>query len=129
MKSEMIEPLRATPLDGLEICIGCWKQWMSADHDRDLGAKTMSGMQGDGAYGSGMDIYDQQQVRDLEVGAETDAQIDSLKLIHKWAIYKLTSTACPWNYPNADILIIGLEAKESLRNILKNKAVTASLFD
>jgi hypothetical protein len=129
MKLEMVAVNRITAPDGLEICLDCWKQWMSADYDRDLGAKTMSGMRGDGAYGNGMDIYDQQQARDLEMGGATDAMIDSLKLIHKWAIYKLTSTACVWNFPRADILVIGPDAKDSLRDKLKNNCCTSVLFD
>jgi hypothetical protein len=115
--------------DGLEICLECWKQYMHSDGDRDLGAKTMSGLKGDDSYGNGMDIYDQQQASDLKVGAATDAMIDSLSELHKCAIYKLTSTACAWKYPLADILKVGTEAKDSLRGKLKNNCCTSVLFD
>jgi hypothetical protein len=129
MKAEVVTMDRVNTPDGLEICLECWKQYMHSDSDRDLGAKTMSGLKGDDSYGNGMDIYDQQQASDLKVGAATDAMIDSLSELHRWAIYKLTSTACAWKYPLADILKVGLAAKKSLRCKLKNNCCTSVLFD
>jgi hypothetical protein len=129
IKSELQPIDRIASPDGLEICLECWKQYMHSDGDRDLGAKTMSGLKGDDSYGSGMDVYDQQQASDLKVGAATDAMIDSLSELHRWAIYKLTSTACAWKYPLADILKVGTEAKKSLCEKLKNNCCTSVLFD
>ena len=35
-----------TKLDGLELCLECWKEWMAGDPDRDLGMKTTRGLAG-----------------------------------------------------------------------------------
>jgi len=129
IKSKVVQSDLLNTPDGLKICLECWKQYMHSDGDRDLGAKTMSGLKGDDSYGNGMDIYDQQQASDLKVGAATDAMIDSLSKLHRWAIYKLTSTACAKEYPLANILTVGPDAKESLRHKLKNNCCTSFLFD
>jgi hypothetical protein len=129
MKSETVVMDRVNTPDGLEICLECWKQYMHSDGDRDLGAKTMSGLKGDDSYGNGMDVYDQQQASDLKVGAATDAMIDSLPLRYKWAIYKLTSIGYSYDYHQFNILTLGPAAKESLRDKLKNNCCTSVLFD
>jgi hypothetical protein len=129
MKAEMVEMDRVNTPDGLEICLECWKQYMHSDGDRDLGAKTMSGLKGDDSYSNGMDIYDQQQASDLKVGAATDAMIDSLPLRYKWAIYKLTSIGYSYDYPQDDILFVGPAAKQLLSDKLKNNCCTSVLFD
>jgi hypothetical protein len=128
-KAEVIAMDRVNTPDGLEICLDCWKQYMHSDGDRDLGAKTMSGLKGDDSYGNGMDIYDQQQASDLKVGAATDAMIDSLPLRYKWAIYKLTSIGYSYDYPHGDVLLVGPAAKEALRDKLRNNCCTSVLFD
>lgn len=118
-----------TKPDGFDQCIACWKDWLAADADRDLGARTMAGLVGDSdGYGSCMTVYDAQQKADFEIGAATDVMIDSLKLIHVWAIYKMSSVANPWRFPNADILVVGPLAREALIQKLRNNCCTGRLF-
>lgn len=124
------EPLEVGPWeppDALQTCLDCWKIYMHGDPDRDLGAKTMKGLVGE-ADAYGVDPSEAQQARDLRYGAATDACIDSLKRIHAWAIYEMCSIAYPWNYPNADILIVGPEAMAELTLKLKANVATGILF-
>lgn len=113
--------------DGLEICLDCWKSWMAGDADRDLGAKTMSGLVGDGD-GRGPDMHEAQQASDNRIAAATDAMIDSMKLIHRWAIYKSCSMATPWRFDNADFLTVAETARIDLQQKLKRNSCTGILF-
>jgi len=60
--------------------------------------------------------------------AATDAMIDSLKRIHIWAIYKMCSMATPWNYPHADFMVVGEEARAELQRKLRGNVCTSILF-
>jgi hypothetical protein len=100
---------------------------MAGDADRDLGAKTMRGLVGDGD-GRGPDLHEAQQASDNRIGAATDAMIDSLIPIHIWAIYKSCSMANPWQFPNADYIQVTQEAQNDLIKKLKNNICTAVLF-
>lgn len=112
--------------DGVSYCLSCWKSWMQQKGDRDLGAKTMRGLQGEGdGYGE-TSVHDAQQANDNRVGAATDAAIDSLKNLHKWAIYNMCSIASPWRY-TADILHIGPVAMDALKAKLKDNCCTGAL--
>jgi hypothetical protein len=115
--------------DGVSYCLECWKDWMHADADRDLGASTMRGLVGDSdGYGSDSNVYDDQQRADMEIGAATDAMIESLKTLHIWAIYKMCGIATAWRYQNADLLLVGPEARNELERKLRNNCCTARLF-
>jgi hypothetical protein len=111
----------------LDECLACWKGWMHGDADRDLGAKPMGGLVGD-ADGHGVDMYEQQQARDTRIAIATDAMIESMQRLHIWAIYKLCSLATPWNFPNADLLSVGEEARQVLVEKLKKNVCTSVLF-
>lgn len=114
-------------LDGVERCLSCWKSWIEQKGDRDLGAKTMRGLQGDGdGYGE-TSVHDAQLANDNRIGAATDAAIDSLGRLHKWAIYKMCSIASPWRYPNADIMVCGPAAMDELKAKLKENCCTGAL--
>lgn len=113
--------------DGLEICLACWKDWMTGDQDRDLGVKTMPGMSGEEGIGE-VDLHEAQQEADNRIGAATDAMINSLPRIQISAIYRSCGIATMWQFPNADILTVAAEAKEELSKKLKNNVCTARLF-
>ncbi len=113
--------------DALDMCLDCWKVWMTDDPDRDLGVKNLRLLVGN-SDGHGSDPDEAQHARDSRIGAATDAMIDSLTQIHRWAVYKLCSIATPWRFPNADILIVGPEALASLRIKLKNNVCTGVMF-
>lgn len=112
--------------DGLELCLACWKNWMTGDQDTDLGMKTMRGLSGEGQ--AGPDIYEAQQEADQRIGAATDAMINSLSRIHAWSIYRSCSIASVWRFPNANFLEVAAEAKELLIDKLKKNVCTATLF-
>ncbi len=126
VKSEVARDTINRP-DGLEICLDCWKMYMHSDPDRDMGIKTMSGLTSD-TDSYGIDESEAQQSRDMRIGAATDAQIRSLKMLHTWAIHKMCSLAYPCKFPQADILIIGPEAVAELKIKLKNNVATGILF-
>jgi hypothetical protein len=127
MKAEVVGMDRVNTPDGLEICLECWKQYIQLTKDNDLTITTMPGMVSDDTYG--LDMYEQQQLRDMETGAATDAMIDSLSKLHKWAIYKLTSMAYVAGPIGAEITIHGPVAKELLKIKLKNNCCTSILFN
>lgn len=113
--------------DALDVCLDCWKTWMHGDPDRNLSAKTMSGLTGYGD-GHGISADEAQQVRDNQIGAATDAMIDSLRHIHRWAIYTSCSMTTTWKFPRADLATVAEEAKKELQNKLKNNCCTSVLF-
>ncbi|MES2787638.1 MAG: hypothetical protein V4684_19385 [Pseudomonadota bacterium] len=116
-----------TPPAPLDECLACWKAWMHGDADRDLGAKPMGGLVGD-TDGHGVDVHEQQQARDTRIAVATDAMIESMQRIHVWAIYRMCSLDTPWRFPNADLMIIGDEARQALTVKLKKNVCTSVLF-
>lgn len=126
VRRDEVRPTTFAKPDGLDLCLACWKDWMTGDQDTDLGVKTMRGLAGEGE--SGPDIYEAQQVADQRIGAATDAMINSLDRIHAWAIYRSCSLASVWRFPNADFLAVAAEAKRQLTEKLKKNVCTATLF-
>jgi hypothetical protein len=112
--------------DGLDTCLACWKSWMASDPDRDLGVKTMGCLVGEGV--DLQDIYEAQQAEDNRIGAATDAMINSLDRLHRWAIYRACSIASVWNFPHADVIEVFSEAKNALSSKLKKNICTSVLF-
>lgn len=113
--------------DPLDFCLDCWHNWMAGDSDKDLGAKTMRMLSGN-ADAYGRDPAEQQQQRDNEIGAATDAMIDSLSMLHRWAIYKLCGLSTVWDFPRADLLTVGPAARVALAEKLKRNVCTGVLF-
>jgi hypothetical protein len=116
-----------TAPDPLDLCLELWKMWMAGDADRDLGAKTMRGLSGEGD-GHGSDLYEAQQANDMRIAQATDAMIDSLERIHIWAIYTLCSQATPWKFPNAVFAEVATKACEELTTKLRCNICTGVLF-
>ncbi|WGG51815.1 hypothetical protein [Rugamonas sp. DEMB1] len=114
-----------TAPDPLELCLELWKAWMGSDSDRDMGVKTMGGLAGDGG---GYDIHEAQHASDNRIAAATDAMIDSLKTVHRWAIYASCGVGTPWRFAGADLALVSLEAKAELGVKLKKNICTATLF-
>jgi hypothetical protein len=124
-REEVVKPAFSKP-DGLELCLACWKDWMTCDQDNDMGMKTMKGLSSDDT--TGLDRHEAQQAADQRIGAATDAMVNSLDRIHVWAIYRACSLASVWKFPNADLLDTIAEAKEQLTEKLKRNVCTATLF-
>jgi len=109
--------------DALDVCLACWRSWMCGDSDKDLGVKTMRANSA-----AGMSSEEMQQANDSRIGAATDAMIDGLTRIHSWAIYRSCSMATPWGFPNADLAMVMVDAREALTQKLKNNSCTSVLF-
>ncbi|SEN31541.1 hypothetical protein SAMN05428959_1011141 [Duganella sp. CF517] len=92
-----------TKPDPVDLCLELWKNWMVGDSDRDLGAKTMRGMCGEGDA-HGVDLYEAQQANDIRIAQATNAAIDSMPRLHVWAIYRACSLASVWRFPNASLV-------------------------
>lgn len=129
VRREDVRPVSFVKPDGLDLCLACWKDWMTGDQDNDLGMKTMRGLAGEqGEEDAGPDVYEAQQVADQRVGAATDAMINSLSRLHVWAIYRSCSIASVWKFPNADFTTIAAEARDELTKKLRRNICTATLF-
>jgi hypothetical protein len=115
--------------DGLNVCLGCWKDFMLSD-DRDLSASCMKLRNGaeENAVGFETDVYAEQRKADMKIGEATDAMIDSLRHVHRWAIYKKCGISTVWNFPSADFIQMLIDAEEELTKKLKINIATANLF-
>ncbi len=116
-----------TTPDPVDLCLEIWKNWMAGDSDRDLGAKTMRGLVGEGD-GHGYDIHEAQQASDIKVAMATDAMISSLSRLHVWTIYRSCSLASVWNFPNAALVDVAAEARNWLTIKLRSNICTSLLF-
>lgn len=113
--------------DPVDLCLEIWKSWMTGDSDRDLGAKTMRGLTGDGD-GHGLDLHEAQQASDIKIAQATDAMISSLSRMHVWALYRAWGLATVWNFPNASLIDVASQARAELAAKLKKNICTALLF-
>jgi hypothetical protein len=87
----------------------------------------MGGLAGD-ADGHGVDLHEAQHTHDMQIGAATDAMIDSLDRIHVWAIYANCRIATAWRFPHADLVVTAAEARAELVLKLKKNECTRNLF-
>lgn len=116
-----------TKPDPVDLCLELWKNWMAGDSDRDLGAKTMRGLSGEGD-GHGVDLHEAQQANDIRIAQATNAAIDSMQRMHVWAIYRACSLASVWRFPNASLMDVAAEARAELAGKLRKNICTALLF-
>jgi hypothetical protein len=124
------EKIQATPLD---ICLSHWMSWMHRD-DRDLGAKSQGCIKGD----ESAEGYDTNAAADAaemrmvcEIGAATDAMIDSLERHLKECIYRrcgLVALHAVWRFPNLKLFDTLPLAEQELIEKLKKNIATRSFF-
>lgn len=113
--------------DPLEYCLSCWTTAMHNDPDRDVGMQTMRLPSGESdAYGR--DPSEADLAREIEIGTATGAMIDSLPRIQWWAIRRLCGLTSVWNFPNADLLVVGPQAQAALTEKLRGNVVTRVFF-
>ncbi|MCE3605837.1 hypothetical protein LXA47_19840 [Massilia sp. P8910] len=113
--------------DGLDLCLSCWKEWMSRD-DTDLGVKSQSTLRGDGdGYGT---ADTSQARRDNEIAEATDAMVRSLKSSHQWAIRRKCgiTRGNVWNFPRLDYLNEVQDACAELEKKLRANVATRLLW-
>lgn len=130
VEREIAPVLRVDPWtkpDPVDLCLELWKNWMAGDSDRDLGAKTMRGLSGEGD-GHGIDLHEAQQANDIRIAQATNAAIDSMQRLHVWAIYRACSLATVWRFPNASLMDVAAEARAELAVKLRKNICTALLF-
>jgi hypothetical protein len=126
-RAPRIEKPSIPPQDPLELCLSIWAEWMHRKADKDLEAKTMRTLKGDGdAYGKDASELDEQ--RDIKIAEAVDATVASLPRIHQWAISKSQNLARVWNFPHAAYVDVLESAQENLRNKLRNNICTGVLF-
>jgi len=111
----------------VDYCLAAWKDWMSTGGERNLGARIMGGLVGE-SDGHGCDVHEAQRSHDMQVGAATDAMINSLQRMHVWAIYRSCSIATAWRFANADWAATANEARIELTEKLKKNECTRNLF-
>ena len=127
VKKQDVKPdswVRPEPLD---YCLMLWKEWMGKGGHRSVGSLVMGGLAGD-ADGHGGDLHEAQHRQDMEIGAATNAMIDSLDRIHVWAIYASCGISTSWRYPNADLAIAASDARSSLEIKLRANGCTSNLY-
>lgn len=118
--------------DGLNTCLECWKNWMLGD-DRDLSASRMLMRGGSDdadaqARGYENDVYAEQRKADCIVGEATNAMIDSLRQVHRWAMHKKCGIVTVWNFPGVDFMATVADAEFELEKKLRNNIATATQF-
>lgn len=113
--------------DPIDYCLAMWGSWMATGGQRNLGARIMGGLVGE-SDGHGSDINEEQHSHDMQVGAATDAMIDGLSVMHRWAIYRACGVATQWRYPNADLALTLIDAREQLAVALKKNECTRNFF-
>lgn len=124
VKKEEVKFESWIPQDGLTYCLDCWRSYMSRN-DADLGA---SRMKLTGAAADQPDVHERQYLADLKIGAATDAMIDSLKPVHRWAIYRVCRVTTQWNFPSANFPDTLRAAEDSLREKLQKNIETRTYF-
>lgn len=113
--------------DPVDYCLAAWKDWMGSGGQRNLGARIMGGLVGE-LDGHGADVHEAQHSYDMQVGAATDAMIDSLPRLHTWAIYASCRIATAWRFPNAELITTAADARAALAEKLKKNECTRNLF-
>jgi hypothetical protein len=124
------EKLQESPLD---ICLGHWMTWMHRD-DRDLGAKSQGCIKGEDSQ----EGYDTNAAADAaemrmvcEIGAATDAMVDSLDRHFKECIYRrcgLVAKHAVWRFKNINIFDTLPLAEQELAEKLKKNIATRAFF-
>ncbi len=127
VKKQDVKPdswVRPEPLD---YCLTLWKEWMGKGGHRSVGSLVMGGLAGD-ADGHGGDLHEAQHTHDMQIGAATDAMIDSLPRVHIWAIYASCRISTAWRFPHLDLAIAAVAARDELVLKLKKNECTRNLF-
>jgi hypothetical protein len=126
-KGEATAAKLVATMDGLELCLACWKDWMGRN-DTDLGVKSQSTLMADSDGYGGNDTS--QMRRDNEIAEATDAMIRSLQRSHQWAIRIQMGVAGMkvWTFRHLDYIAEAELARGALETLLKKNIATRLLF-
>jgi hypothetical protein len=122
-REEVARPAFDKP-DPYALLMACWVDYMRTD-DRDLGA---GGMMLKGEFADYQDVNDAQRAADMRIGEAVGAMVDSLTVLHRWAIYKSQRIAAVWRFANADYETVLLEARDELEKKLRVNVATRLYF-
>jgi hypothetical protein len=64
----------------------------------------------------------------MKMGETVNAMVDSLPMLHRWAIYKSQGIATAWRFPNADYGNTLTAAREALEEKLRKNIATRIHF-
>jgi len=73
-------------------------------------------------------VHDAQRAADLKIGEAVGAMVDSLVMLHRWAIYKSQGIATAWRFPNADFGATLAAARDELEQKLRKNVATRLYF-
>jgi hypothetical protein len=93
--------------------------------DRDLGA---GGMKLAGDAGPDVNVHDAQRAADIKIGEAVNAMVESLVVLHQWAIYKSKGIATAWRFQNADFGATLAAARDDLEQKLRKNVATRLYF-
>lgn len=138
VKAIQIKPLSVdpwSPPDPLDVCLECWKIWMTRN-DGDLGTQRQKLLTSDdGENEEERTKRDAESIAaaakqrwDNEIAEATDAAINSLRACDRWAIYKMSGLSSVWDFPTLDYMTFIQTAKARAEQILRTNIATRALF-
>ncbi len=122
-REEVVKPAFNKP-DPYALLMACWVDYMRTN-DRDLGA---GGMKLASDAEPDIDVHAAQRAADLKIGEAVGAMVDSLPMLHRWAISKSHSIATVWRFPNADYAGTLQAARDELEEKLRKHVATRLYF-
>lgn len=122
-RAEVVQPVFDRP-DAYALLMACWVDYMRTD-DRDLGA---GGMKLAGDAGPDVSVHDAQRAADIRIGEAVNAMVDSLSMLHRWAICKSQGIATAWRFQNADFGATLAAARDELEMKLRKNLATRLYF-
>lgn len=122
-REEVVRPAFNKP-DTYAQLMACWSDYMRVD-DGDLGSR---GMRLAGDAEEDRDVHAKQRIADLRTGEAVNAMVDSLTMLHRWAICKSQGIATAWRFPNARYEDVLTDARDDLEKKLRNNVATRLYF-
>lgn len=122
-RAEVVQPAFDRP-DPYAQLMACWVDYMRTD-DRDLGA---GGMKLESDAEPDVNVHDAQRAADMKIGEAVNAMVDSLAMLHRWAIYKSQGIATAWRFQNADFGATLTAARDELEQKLRKNVATRLYF-
>jgi hypothetical protein len=122
-RAQVVQPAFDRP-DPYAQLMACWVDYMRTD-DRDLGAggvKLASDAEPD------VNVHDAQRAADMQIGEGVNAMVDSLAMLHRWAIDKSQGIATAWRFQNADFGATLTAVREELELKLRKNVATRLYF-
>ena len=118
-KAEVVQST-INKLDPYSTCMACWGDYMRVPN-LDLGGR---GMKLIGDAQPDANVHEAQYIADLKLGECVNAMVDSLTMMHRWAIYKSQGIASAWRFPNARYEDVLMDAREDHEKKLRNNVAT-----